>query len=134
MAVCSDELMFESATGRCTARANWGRSSRQERSPLYNVLQKRREWVQEWCLERKESNSQHSGRPPVVTAQVVEKDRWGREPMPPRSVPGTSAQAELLTARGVGAGSSLDRRRNTLFPLRAVWTAMRIEGSAAIDI
>ena len=124
MAVCSDELMFESATGRGTARGNWGRSSRQERSPLYNVLQKRREWVQEWCLERKEGNSPHSGRPPVVTAQVVGKDGWGREPAPPVSILVALGQVILLTVGGVAAGSSPCRRRSALFSTRAVWTAI----------
>src|SRR5712692_1757593 len=62
-----------------------GHSSRQERLLLYIVPQKRRGVVQEGCLERKESNLQHSERRPVVTAQVVGTDGWGRAPAPPQS-------------------------------------------------
>src|SRR5438093_1948384 len=73
-----------------------GHSSRQERLLLYIVPQKRRGEVQEGCLERKESNLQHSERRPVVTAQVVGTDGWGRAPAPPQSALAASAQAGPL--------------------------------------
>src|SRR6266571_4470769 len=81
-----------------------GPSSRQECSLLDNILRKRREWVQEGCLERKESHSPHCERRPVVTARLVEKDGWGRAPAPPRSVLVASRQTILLTAGGGSGG------------------------------
>ena len=86
-----------------------GHSSRQERLLFYIVPQKRRGEVQDGCLERKESNLQHSERRPVVTAQVVGTDGWGRAHAPPQSALAASAQAGPLTgttgSRGVLAGS-----------------------------
>ena len=85
-------------------------------------------------MKRMESNRQHSGRRHVASVPLVETDGWGREPAPPVSILVILGQVILLTVGGVAAGSSPCRRRSALFSTRAVWTAMRIEGSAAIDI